>query len=135
MPISLLWVVLYSTFVIYFYRFRTCFCCSSRSLLTDANISPAGCSILDLCYLFSKVQDLLLLFIQKPFNRCQYLSLLLAVLYSTFVIYFHRSRTCFCCLSRSSSTDAYISPVGCTIFHNDDDTRIQLTSKNIRIFE
>ena len=73
MPISPLWAALYSTFVIYFHRSRTCFCCLSRSSLTDANISSVECSILDFCYLFSQVQDLLLLSIQKLFNRCQYL--------------------------------------------------------------
>jgi hypothetical protein len=65
MPISPLWSVLYSTSVIYFHRSRTCFCCLSRSSLTDANISPVGCFILDICYLFSQVHDLLLLSIQK----------------------------------------------------------------------
>jgi hypothetical protein len=80
MPISPLWAVLYSTFVIYFHMSRTCFCCLSSSSLTDANISSVECSILDFCYLFWQVQDLLLLSIHKLFNRCQYL--LCGVFYS-----------------------------------------------------
>jgi hypothetical protein len=83
--ISPLWSVLYSTFVIYFHRSRTCFCCLSRSSLTYANISSVECSILDFCYLFSRVQDLLVLYIQKLFNRCQYL--LCGVFYTRLMLF------------------------------------------------
>jgi hypothetical protein len=114
MPISPLWAVVYSTFVIYFHRSMICFCCSSRSPLTDANISSVECYILDFCYLFSQVQDFLLLSIQKLFNRCQYL--LCGVFYTRLLLFiFTGPGLAFVVYPEALLTDANISPVGCFI--------------------